>query len=224
MQVPVQLEPDRVDDLDQVVEALHRVVLRLDRDDHAVRRDEPVDGEQPEVRRAVDEHVVVALDWPRDRLAQDLLAAERGEQLALGDCQVDVRRRDVDARASPSARMTSPSVARPSASTSAIELLDGVEVDAEAGGQIRLRVHVDAEDAAALLGERAGEVDRRRRLADAALLVRDRDDVASQGHHLEWDRRGVGVTVGSGGNATPRPRARARRLSTRLASCSPFCG
>ena len=35
-QVPVQLEPDRVDDLDQVVEALHRVVLRLDRDDHAV--------------------------------------------------------------------------------------------------------------------------------------------------------------------------------------------
>ena len=36
-------------------EALHRVVLRLDRDDHAVGGDQRVDGEQAQGRRAVDE-------------------------------------------------------------------------------------------------------------------------------------------------------------------------
>src|SRR5450759_462930 len=44
-QVTVELQPDRVDDLDQVVEALHRVELGLDRDDHAVRGDEAVHRE-----------------------------------------------------------------------------------------------------------------------------------------------------------------------------------
>ena len=97
-QVPVELEADRVDDLDEVVQALHRVELRLDRDDHAVGGDEPVDRQQAEVRRAVDQHVVVLDDRLAHRLAQDRLAAERREQLALGAGEVDVRRRDVDAR------------------------------------------------------------------------------------------------------------------------------
>src|SRR4051812_18068076 len=34
-EIAVQLEADRIDDLDEVVEPLHRVVLGLDRDDHA---------------------------------------------------------------------------------------------------------------------------------------------------------------------------------------------
>ena len=59
-QVAVELQADRVDDLDEIVQALHRVVLRLDRDDHAVRRDQAVDRQQAEVRRAIDEDVVVA--------------------------------------------------------------------------------------------------------------------------------------------------------------------
>ena len=97
-QVAIQLQADRVDDLDEIGEALHRVVLRLDRDDHAVRGDEAVDGQQPEVRRAVDQDVVVVGHVAIDRVAQDRLATERREQLALGRCEVDVRRRDVDAR------------------------------------------------------------------------------------------------------------------------------
>ena len=96
-EVAVELEADRGDDLDEVGQALHRVVLRLDRDDHPVRRDEPVDGQQAEVGRAIDEDVVVALDLAVERLAQDLLAPERGEQLALGRREVDVRRGDIDA-------------------------------------------------------------------------------------------------------------------------------
>src|SRR4051812_10851583 len=57
-EIAVQLHPDHVDDLDEVVQTLHRVVLGLDGDDHAVRGDEPVDRQEPEVRRAVDEDVV----------------------------------------------------------------------------------------------------------------------------------------------------------------------
>jgi hypothetical protein len=59
--------------------------------------------------------------------------------------------------------------------------LDGVHVDTETRGEIRLRVHVNAEDAITLLCKRPGEVDRCRRLADAALLIRDRDDVLHWG-------------------------------------------
>ena len=42
-------------------ETLERVVLALDRDDHVVGRREPVDRQQPERRRAVDEHEVVVV-------------------------------------------------------------------------------------------------------------------------------------------------------------------
>ena len=85
---------------------------------------------------------------------------------------------------------------------------DGVEIDAEARGQVRLGIHVDAEDAIALLSERAGEVDRRRRLADAALLIGDRDHVGHRGitsnyRPARWAVRG---RAGTSGHATPASR------------------
>ena len=55
--------------------------------------------------------------------------------------------------------------------------LDRVGVDALRHRQVALRVHVDAQHAVALLGERDGEVQRRRRLGDAALLVGEGDDL-----------------------------------------------
>jgi hypothetical protein len=73
-----------------------------------------------------------------------------------------------------------------------------------ASREVGLRIHVDEEHLVALLGQRSGEVDRGRRLADATLLVRDRDDVR-QG--LTSERAGGAravVTVGEWGNATPR--------------------
>src|SRR3954447_13373650 len=90
-EIAVQLHPDHVDDLDEVVQTLHRVVLRLDRDDHAVRRDEAVHREEPKVRRAIDEDVVVDVDLGLEGIAEDLLASESGEELALSACEVDVR-------------------------------------------------------------------------------------------------------------------------------------
>ena len=60
-------------------------------------------------------------------------------------------------------------------------LLDLVGIDALAHRQVALRVEVDAEDVVARLGERDREVQRRRRLRDAALLVRERDHLGAPG-------------------------------------------
>src|SRR5439155_10121589 len=81
-QIAVQLHADHVDDLDEVVQTLHRVVLGLDRDDHAVCSDEPIDRQESEVRRAVDQDIVVDSDLSVDRIAQNLLASERGEEFS----------------------------------------------------------------------------------------------------------------------------------------------
>ena len=51
-----------------------------------------------------------------------------------------------------------------------------VRAHAETGGRVRLRIEVDHERALAGLREAGGEVDRSRRLADAALLIRKRVD------------------------------------------------
>src|SRR5947209_18123694 len=55
--------------------------------------------------------------------------------------------------------------------------LDRVEVDAEAYSQVGLRIEVDAEDFVTERCERTAEIDGARGLADAALLVRYRNDV-----------------------------------------------
>src|SRR5712671_6931126 len=94
--IAIELHPDHVDDLDQVVQALHRVVLRLDRDDHVVGGDESVDGQEAKIWRAVDEYVVVHRDVIVEGVAEDLLTSERGEELTLRAGQVDVGRCDVD--------------------------------------------------------------------------------------------------------------------------------
>src|SRR6266581_2705285 len=51
-----------LDDLEKRGDAFECVVLRLHRDDHAVRRDERIEREQSQGRRAVDQDVCVALD------------------------------------------------------------------------------------------------------------------------------------------------------------------
>ena len=142
--------------------------------------DEAVDRQQAEVGRAVDEDVVVVRHVPLDRFAQDLLASEGREQLALGRCEIDVRWCDVDAR--DLGRQDDVVERRPTVGEDVgHRAVDGVEVDAKTGGEIRLRVHVDAQDSMAFFGEGPGQVDRRRRLADAALLIRDRDHMHHRG-------------------------------------------
>ena len=72
-----------------------------------------------------------------------------------------------------------------------------VRAHAEPGGRVRLRVEVDDERPLAGLREARGEVDRSRRLADAALLIRKRVD---PGHAaiLAQARTGAADTSGPG--------------------------
>ena len=68
LELRVEVLPDQVDVVDQLVQALQRVVLALDRDQHLLRGDQRVDRQQAERGRAVDEDVVelprVARRWP----------------------------------------------------------------------------------------------------------------------------------------------------------------
>ena len=73
-------------------ETLERVVLALDRHDHVVGRGQPVDGQQTERRRAVDEHEVVLVADRVERPLELELAAEGGDELDLGAGEVDGRR------------------------------------------------------------------------------------------------------------------------------------
>ena len=140
-QVPIQLEADRVDDLDQVVEALHRVVLRLHRDDHAVGRDQAVHRQEPEIGRAIDQREVVPpVEAAVERIPQRLLASERGEEFAFGGRQVDVGGRHVDSRCF---GRNDNFVQRRTTVGQDVghRAVDGIEIDAQPGSQIGLRIH-----------------------------------------------------------------------------------
>ena len=71
-------------------------------------------------------------------------------------------------------------------------------LDAERGRGVALRVEVDDEHPGAGPGQRCGEVDGGRRLADAALLVRDRQHPSGRGQreHRLFKRDAPTVLVG----------------------------
>jgi hypothetical protein len=76
---------------------------------------------------------------------------------------------------------------------------------AEAGRGVRLRVEIDDERALAGLREARGDVDRGRRLTDAALLIRDREHACAHGSSL---RAATDVSSAANGDC-PRELARA---------------
>src|SRR5438552_1539122 len=209
-----------LDDLEERGDALERVVLRLHWDDHAVRGDERVQREQPERRRTVDEDEVVTLgEVPAELVAEGHLAADRVEELDLGRRQLERRRRDVDLFR---LRRADDRGNRDVGVDEHIgdRALDGVEVDAQANGQVRLGVEIDAEDVVAKRRKRAAEVDRAGGLADATLLVRDRDDLTQprsplRGPHAPGPLR-VAVLPTARGSARATSPARTITASARL--------
>ena len=90
LQVGVQAVAGELDDLERLLDALQREVLRLGAEQRLVGGDERVDGQQAERGRAVDEDDVVVVVDVRERLAQRQLAAHlAGErQLGLGQREV----------------------------------------------------------------------------------------------------------------------------------------
>ena len=111
----------------------------------------------------------------RQRAAEDLLAGDLGDQLHLGGRQVDVARDDVQPG---HVGLEHDVVQRdvPVHDQVVDALVDVVGVDAQPDRQRALRVEVDQQHLAAVLGQRGTQVDRRRGLADAALLVAHGDD------------------------------------------------
>ena len=86
-----------------------------------------------------------------------------------------------------------------------------MRVDAETDRQRALRVEVDQQHLAAVLGQRGAEVDRGRGLADAALLVAHRDDAGRAVVGASGAGLGIGpAAVGPVGPDHVRRRQRAR--------------
>ena len=134
-----------------------------------------VDGQQSKRGLAVHEdHVVLVEHWTQHPL-EGLLAGDLVDELDLCGGQVDVGRDDVQ----PLHRGLVDDRADVRAAGDE-EVVDGgvelVGVDAQAGRGRSLGVEVDDEDLAPQLGQGRAEVDRRRGLADAALLVAHGDD------------------------------------------------
>src|SRR5512133_821499 len=92
--------------------------------------------------------------------------------------------------------------------------VDRVRVQALAHRQVALRVHVDAEDSVSLFREGGGEVQRRCRLRDAALLVGERDDRRLAGGLLARGR----LVLGFLGFLFPHQRSRKKARQPHYAS------
>ena len=127
-------------------------------DDHAVRRDQRVDGERPERRRAVEQHVGVA----RRERGASASRRRRSEPGRRGSSIVAPARSGVEAS---SDRRSTP-VARTASSAVDVAAQDVVEADAllavgaEADGGVALRIDVDEQRLVAGLGDARGDVDR----------------------------------------------------------------
>ena len=151
---------------------------------------------RPERGLAVDQDHVVVLDRRGQHALQGLLAGHLVDQLHLGGGQVDVGGQQVHAGdAAGHDDLVEGHVALHQ------QVVDGqvhlVRVQAEADRQRALRVEVDQQHLAAELGERGTQVDGRRGLADATLLVAHRDDARA----LPW----VNTGFGSGRSGIGRP-------------------
>jgi hypothetical protein len=159
--------------------------VRLHRDDHLARHCQRVDGEQPEARRAVEQHVVEVVLGGLELLLEDHLAAEHRDQLDLGGREVD---RAGDKR------------------DPVVDLVDGLEealvldedvvqrahlgrrLDAVVDREVCLGVEVDEADALPELGQGRAEVDRGGGLPDPALLVHQGDYASHRAASLRESR------------------------------------
>src|SRR2546427_766743 len=142
----VEARLNGLDDLEERRHALERVVLRLHGDDHPVRGDEGVQREEPERRRAIDQHVVIAVDdLASELVAEGHLAPDGIEKLDLGCRELQRTRRDVDVlglrrvddRVQGHVRIDEDLGDRS---------FDRVEIEAQPHGEICLRIEINAEN------------------------------------------------------------------------------
>src|SRR5882762_734473 len=160
--------------VEELRETFERVVLALNRDDHAVGGRQHVQREEAERRRAVDDHIAVLVPQIPQGLAHARLAGALIHELELGAHQVlrrgdDIEIREVHVR---EARLGQ----RRAVDERLVErLADAIALDTDAARRVALRIGVDEQRLALGRRERGRKVYGSRRLADAAFLVCDRD-------------------------------------------------
>ncbi len=171
--------------LQQLRQTLEREELALQRHQDRIGGGHRVDGEKIERRRTVDQHIGVIgvrrdVGVQRgDRVAQPECAAGRRSQFELEARQIHGRRRDMQPRHRgrhhrfAQGRLADQHVIGRAVAVAAI--------DAEAGGGVALRIEIDDQHALADRRERGAEIDRGGGLADAALLVGQRQDARMAG-------------------------------------------
>ena len=180
VQSRIEVDPDQLRGVQQLLDALERVVLALDREQHLFGGHQRVQRQQPQRRRTVDQHVVKVRHVERaQRPGQPQLPRHHRDQFDLRPGEVDGGRRAVQAGHLPG-RLDD---------LGQRTVVDQHVVD---GGNARvvrhiqrrrcvpLRVQVHHQYARAVLRQAGGQVYRRGRLADPALLVRDRHDPAAR--------------------------------------------
>ena len=186
-----------LDGLEQLRQAFEREELALQRHQDRVRRRHRVDGEQIERRRTVDQHVgevgrarLPALQRRRARCAAGRRGRAPGRSRARGRRDRASRARSTAAapRSARSRRATAPRrSARRRSSTRRLRRSMPRPVEALPCGS-RSTISTSLADR----GERGAEIDRRRGLADAALLVGDRRArAAAADRRRGCQRRGV---------------------------------
>ena len=211
------------DGVEQRGQAFERVILALDRNQHAMRRDQGVEREHVERGRAVDDDQLIGADRRGQYLAQALLAVGRIEQPDLGGGQIGIGRQQVESGRGFGDALETVGDGHVGQKQITGRMLDLMLVDPATHGRVALRIEIDQEHTAAHERQRSGQIDRRGGLADPALLVGDRDDV----DHGRLSHSGVrSDDVGhreressaDGRSASARPRPSRRRLRRRAPS------
>src|SRR5215207_4862292 len=168
-----------LDRAQKLAQAFEREELALERDQHGIRRRERVDGEKVQGGRAIDQDVSECLAGRRaggealDRALQPVRAIAlmsdlefHAEEIEGGGRHVKAGHRRLGDGAVQLGLAGEHVIGRETAT---------LAVDAEPRRGIALRVEIDDQNLLANGSERRAEVDRGRGLADAALLVRERE-------------------------------------------------
>ena len=176
MQARIEPVVHLVDGVGEQRETTKAEILALHRDHHGIRAGQRVHGQQPQRGLAVDEDEVVPVEHRMQRAAECLLASHLGDELDLCGREIDVAGQQVEAvDAGTHEDVVGGGLRRDQQVVD--RLVEFVVRDAQTGRQRTLRIEIDEQHASPVLGECGAQIDRRRRLADAALLIADGDDL-----------------------------------------------
>ena len=151
-------------------DALKRIILALHRNQNAVRCDERIERQKLKRGRTVDKYVVVVVVDELQGVLEDILTPDLVDKLDGCARQFLVRRYHVAVGSFADAVQNVRSLGYQLVGTRRAVL-----VNSHAGAAVALRVAVEQKHTLALHFKGAAEIHRRRRFADAALLVRNGD-------------------------------------------------